>query len=158
MNIFFIDSNPATAAKYQCDRHCVKMILETSQMLSTAMHILNLSGAPYLQTHANHPTSKWSRANKNTYLWTCNHLEALLNEYFERYGKIHKCNQYLQLFYDQAKFLPDGEFSDPPQCMPEQYRGSDTVTAYRKYYIGEKASFAKWRNGNIPEWFSCASK
>ena len=36
MNIFFLHRNPKIAARMQCDKHVVKMVLETAQMLSTA--------------------------------------------------------------------------------------------------------------------------
>ena len=36
MNIFHLDKNPIKCALYHCDKHVVKMILETAQMLSTA--------------------------------------------------------------------------------------------------------------------------
>ena len=35
MNIFVLDTNPITAAQMQCDKHVVKMVLETAQILST---------------------------------------------------------------------------------------------------------------------------
>jgi len=40
------------------------------------------------------------------------------------------------------------------QAMPDQYKNENAVIAYRKYYINEKKRFAKWRNGNVPEWFA----
>jgi hypothetical protein len=40
------------------------------------------------------------------------------------------------------------------QAMPEQYKNVDGVAAYRAYYLGEKARFAKWKLGNAPEWFT----
>jgi hypothetical protein len=49
--------------------------------------------------------------------------------------------------------LPNTICTDFAQAMPEQYKNSDAVTAYRAYYLGEKARFAKWKLGNIPEWF-----
>ena len=36
MNIFFLDKDPKIAAQLQCDKHVVKMVLETAQMVSTA--------------------------------------------------------------------------------------------------------------------------
>ena len=36
MNIFYLSRDPHEAARLQCDRHVVKMILETGQLLSTA--------------------------------------------------------------------------------------------------------------------------
>ncbi len=40
------------------------------------------------------------------------------------------------------------------QAMPDQYRCEDAVVAYRKYYLGEKARFAKWKHTNAPSWFT----
>ena len=36
MNIFFLDTDPKTSASYHCDKHVVKMIIESAQLLSTA--------------------------------------------------------------------------------------------------------------------------
>ena len=41
MNIFYLDKNPVVAAQMQCDKHVVKMILESAQMLSTAHRVLD---------------------------------------------------------------------------------------------------------------------
>ena len=41
MNIFVLDKNPIRAAQLQCDKHVVKMIVESAQMLSTAHRILD---------------------------------------------------------------------------------------------------------------------
>lgn len=40
VNIFFLDYDPVQAAQMHCDKHVVKMILETAQLLSTAWHEL----------------------------------------------------------------------------------------------------------------------
>jgi hypothetical protein len=50
-------------------------------------------------------------------------------------------------------FKFDG-FIPPPQCIPAEYRCNDTVTAYKRYYIGDKSSFAVWnKNRPQPLWF-----
>ncbi len=41
MNIFFLDSNPIKCAEYHVDKHVVKMIVETAQLLSTTHRILD---------------------------------------------------------------------------------------------------------------------
>tara|TARA_B100001063_G_scaffold193682_1_gene185074 strand:+ start:2041 stop:2202 length:162 start_codon:yes stop_codon:yes gene_type:complete len=43
-------------------------------------------------------------------------------------------------------------FTDPPQCMPDEYKCENTVEAYRNYYLGEKMGFAKWNYTPTPEW------
>ena len=41
MNIFFLDYDVVKCAKYHCDKHVVKMILETAQLLCGAHHVTN---------------------------------------------------------------------------------------------------------------------
>ena len=41
MNIFILDNNPIKAAQQQCDKHVVKMIVESGQMLSTVHRMLD---------------------------------------------------------------------------------------------------------------------
>ena len=42
MNIFFLDKTPEKSAEFLCDKHIPKMLLESCQMLSTAVrrHLL----------------------------------------------------------------------------------------------------------------------
>ena len=44
MNIFYLDTDPVLAAQMQCDKHVVKMILESAQMLCTAHRVLDGEG------------------------------------------------------------------------------------------------------------------
>jgi hypothetical protein len=41
MNIFYVDKDPVKAAKMLLDKHVVKMILESAQMLCTAKRVLD---------------------------------------------------------------------------------------------------------------------
>lgn len=157
MNIFYVHTDPVVAAKSLCDKHVVKMILESAQMLSTAHHIC---GEPekdgmeiYRKTHINHPSNVWVRESTKHYHWLWEHALALCAEYTERYGKVHKTENMLRVdlpFYPYA--MKENNFSEPPQCMPEQYKCDDAVTAYRNYYIGDKAYMATWKQ-NRPDWF-----
>lgn len=120
MNIFFLDSDIAKCAQMHNDKHCVKMILEYSQLLSTAHRVLDgkeeegkkmVAGSfpvrwrkfkqwklndernsiLYSATHINHPSAIWVRQSDSNYNWLHNLLVELCREYTFRYGKIHKC-------------------------------------------------------------------
>lgn len=39
MNIFYLDGDVTKAAQYHCDKHVVKMVLETAQILCTGIYI-----------------------------------------------------------------------------------------------------------------------
>ena len=160
MNIFYLHRDPVVAAQMQCDKHVVKMILESAQMLSTAHRVLDgddyaNSRGLYKLVHENHPSTRWVRSHHKHYNWLWKHMIALMEEYTHRYDKVHeteRLNDPLSISPVNINF--SDHFLDPPQCMPDQYKNKDTVQAYRDYYIGEKSSFAKWNKcGNIPEWY-----
>ena len=159
MNIFYLHEDPQEASEMMCDKHNVKMILESAQMLSTAHRVVDGDEFAdevglYRATHKNHPSAVWTRETDENYYWHFDLFQAMLNEYTFRYGKLHKC---MDLFYPLGtapKNIIRGGFTPPPLCMPDEYKGDDTVEAYRKYYMGEKAGFAKWKARETPEWFS----
>jgi len=100
MNIFYLSHDPVQAAKYQYNKHVVKMILETAQLLCTAHHELGTNiDIPYKATHKNHPSAIWVRSSAEAYMWAYEHMLALGKEYTKRYGKEHltiaKCRDVL---------------------------------------------------------------
>ena len=159
MNIFYLDRNPIVAAQMMCDKHVIKMILESAQMLSTAHRVLDGDEhadnvGMYKMTHKNHPSTIWVRTNSSNYEWLWDHMNALMKEYTRRYDKHHATERLIYYLWEFPRNISYGEFTDPPQCMPDYCKNDDTVDAYRSYYINEKASFAKWKNVKIPEWFN----
>lgn len=138
MNIFVTDTCPIKSARYLDNTRVIKMILESTQLLSNALHILNLP-APYKMTHINHPCSVWVRTSAANYKWTLRHLISLCREYTRRYGKIHKCQQYVTLFYKYRNRPPQLPFSGFVNCAANKDRGvsfkhiQDVPTAYRLY-------------------------
>ena len=149
MNIFYLHESPMMSATYMYDKHVVKMILESAQMLCTAHHHYgNGDNVPYKKAHYNHPSTKWCRENKLQYTWLFRHMMFLGDEYTRRYDPIHLNKQHLTIkkCWDSLCHLPpgipDGEFTQPPQCMPDKYKTDCSVEAYWNYYIGEKHSVA----------------
>ena len=156
MNIFYLDEDAAAAARYHCDKHVVKMILEYAQLLSTAHHVLDGDDAPegiYKKTHVNHPSAVWVRQSRANYLWTFTLLAYLLRQYTYRYKKEHKTSRLMSALVQWPMNIPNVGFTQPPQCMPDEYKCDDAVEAYRNYYVGDKAYFASWRNTKTPEWW-----
>lgn len=158
MNIFVLHQDPMIAAQEMCDKHVVKMILETAQLLCSPFPE---GVAPYKRTHYNHPSAIWVRENTANYWWLLRHGTHLTDEYTFRYNKFHKSSSVLNWCYEMFHTLPAigipraGNTSPFPQCMPEQYKiPNDPVQAYKNYYIGEKKKFAKWNKGReAPGWF-----
>lgn len=144
MNIFYLSTDPEKAAKYMYNKHVVKMILESAQLLCTA-HIISdgeNANVPYKVTHKNHPSAIWARESVANYQWLYNHMMALGEEYTRRYGKKHltilKCSGVLS---KAPANVTKSEFTEMPQCMPDQYKvPGNSVEAYWNYYEAEKVN------------------
>ena len=84
MNIFILDEDPIQAARMQCDKHVVKMPLESAQMLSAAHRTIDYDTLPtdskiYQVSHQHHPCTKWVMKSLANYMWLWNHFKALAN-------------------------------------------------------------------------------
>lgn len=154
MNIFYLARCPQKSAMLMCDKHIVKMILESAQMLCTAHHVngtLLLKTEIYKPAYKNHPSTKWARESAEQYKWLYKHFCTLCDEYTRRYGKVHTTDQKLRsiLFIHPTEFDYIG-FTPPPKCMPNIYKKGHTVFAYRKYYANAKKHFAKYTDTPVP--------
>lgn len=159
MNIFFLDMNPYLAAEMQCDKHVVKMILESAQLLCTAHHILGTDldkEILYRKTHENHPCSKWIRESSGNYNWLHSHFHGLLVEYWYRYGKKHASTRLLKPLHEFPHYESQvlGEMTRPALAMPDEFKCDDYVEAYRNYYVSKNSQMKMaWTIQEKPEWF-----
>ena len=138
MNIFVTDPCPIKSAKFLDNKRVVKMVLESAQMLSSAVHFYGGTG-PYKATHVNHPCNVWVRTSRSNYLWLYAHFKALLAEYTLRYGRVHKCSQIADLLLSEAIYIPIGGATPFVNCAANKDKGvdyknvSDTFMAYKLY-------------------------
>jgi len=182
MNIFYLDKDPVKAAEMSCDKHVVKMILESAQMLSTAKRVLD--GEEYFDTTKNgrkikrwrlknsneeaiiykagwlrHPSTQWVMKSAYNYRWLYLHMMALNEQYKLRYNhtKDHLCIQKLgQLLSTPPKNINVKAIgTDATPAMPDEcIVPGDAVASYRKYYIMKKKRFATWKSpAKTPDWF-----
>jgi hypothetical protein len=151
MNIFILDDDPVDAAIAQCDKHIVKMPLESAQMLCTVAFAKGRV-ARYKPTHANHPCTLWVGESLSNWIWCRDHAIALCNEYTFRYGRRHASQ-------DVIEELETPDFDKKigtafVQAMPDDVKDSDPVIAYRNYYRKYKKDFVSWRRRSPPDWFT----
>ena len=172
MNIFVTDPDPVISAQTLCDKHVVKMVLESAQMLSTAWREPNdLRSSEfsskyadehelYKTAHPNHPCSIWVRQARENYKWLYRHFVALCDEYTHRYGKSHASAR-LKGPLMWRPFRPSAllDAIEEPYgfvlAMPDEYKSDDVFDSYRNYLINEKQHFAKWEKdpSRKPTWW-----
>lgn len=177
MNIFILDLNVILCAIMHCDKHCVKMILETAQMLCTSHIVLdgeieyNEKGKKiyktpnpnfYKATHINHPCNVWLRKSDKNYQWLYKLFIALCDEYTYRYEKTHLCDK---KFRDMLKIQPKNiihsenmtpfALAMPNYCKIHNKDGDyDVIQSYRNYYKLEKSHIGTWKKREKPKWFN----
>lgn len=158
MNIFVLDENPRTAAKYHCDVHVIKMTVETAQILCTVNHLYGIhKDIPYKPTHQHHPCVKWACESYQNYSWLSELGISLTKEFTFRRGKIHKTQPvaYWAKLHNPCPFdKVKGSTNKFALCMPDIYKGCSDVTSYRVYYAVEKYNMAEWTKRAVPDWFT----
>jgi hypothetical protein len=181
MNIFYLSHKPSRCARWHCDKHVVKMILETTQLLYTAHWFLALaantqpdfSTAPTLASNASqrgylsirnprHPCAIWARESLTNYKWLCELGMALCQEFEHRFGGSHACEEHLYWLYSHPPAtIPRAGWSAPAQAMPDEYRRKgDSIRAYRAYYKlnkGEQRGMLTYTARHRPHWLSAAA-
>lgn len=161
MNIFVLSLNPRIAAELHCDKHVVKMILETAQLLYSVHWTLNPDSLPefaYKKTHVNHPCAVWARQNAENYRWLCSLGYYLCKEYTFRYGKIHKTEAHIRWLIVNLPSLPKESRTPFAQAMPDEYKHSDPITAYQTFYLENKMKLrgiVRYTKRTLPDFLQC---
>ena len=175
MNIFFLSGKTSRCARWHCDKHVVKMILEYCQMLYTAHHVHGSSanvhaeapvcestGKRGFQKHAaNHPSTLWVCESLAHYMWLVQLGLDLCREYNHRFSPKgrHKCHAHLLWL---KKNVPANMvfkrywLRDPPPAMPDEYKvPGSSLESYWNYYNGSKRErgLLKYTNRHIPHIF-----
>jgi len=169
MNIFLTSFNPIECARDLDTRRLSKMILETTQLLSTAKHYrvkdweFCNDNPVYKPTHKNHPCAIWVRECIGNYMFTLNLLQAYSAEYLKRKSKLHKS---IIDHWDTGNILirywEGNQDTTPfPNCAKSKEKGLDfthlpIVEAYQKYLTYQWFNTDKykpsWLGDYIPEF------
>lgn len=118
-------------------------------------------GHGYRPTHYNHPCAIWVRESPANYNWLCQLGWELCQEYTYRYNKIHACQVHLEWLMKNPPPIPVEvrEITEVRLAMPEKYKiEGDPIESYRRYYLGDKAKFAKWTRREVPKWFKSSEE
>jgi len=178
MNIFVLHENPRKAAQMHCDRHVVKMVTESAQLLCFAHYVANDDKRwvkrhvkfKLNKGHAAHPCTLWMLEDPRHYAWVYRLLQHLLKEYDYRYDGLKK-GKYANILkmlpalanipgtdltVDRVRRRPT-EFvlamGRAPECI-----GEYAVESYRRFYLANKREFATWKHRDVPEWFTSGLK
>ena len=159
MNIFVLDENPKKCAQYHCDKHVIKMILESAQMICTTHHLhpnkKMTYDIPYKLTHTNHPCNRWLRDSMSNYLWLVQLVKELNEEYKYRYDKDKNHKSYDAVKNLPLPDLPNTAMTKWARAMPEECKiGKNIIESYRNYYIKEKKDILTFKKREKPYWIS----
>jgi len=176
MNVFYLDKDPKKCASYHCDEHCVKMIIEYAQIMSTVHRVLDgeegykitknnrkvknwvlkddREKVFYKASFYHHPCVLWCEKTSSNYKYLYELFCALCDEFKKRYGKTHLTDTKLRTVLKTIPSnIPHGKFTEPAKAMPEDCRLDTALDSYRNYYNVYKSEFATWKNVNPPKWF-----
>lgn len=165
MNVFVCDNHPGKAARALADRHVVKMVLESAQLLSTVAHLKGIHFlGQYKATHSHHPCVVAMLENHDYLVWVAQHSVSLLLEYAIRFNKRHQSTTTitnaiiaLDLYVGDLTELNSEQLERFPKAVFDEFKLLPVTEAYRfhlkkKYLELWKPNQAKWTNRKKPEW------
>jgi len=153
MNIFIFKEEPKENAKYLSDVHLRKMIVESCQLLSTAIRDIDKDNnyeynqkilkQLYKPTHNNHPCTKWVKENSANFMWLKEYTIGLLNEFEFRFDKKHKSQKIISLLNLYGWEYSNIKYSDEKTPFifvgkDEYKQDKDIFKSYYQYYLNEK--------------------
>lgn len=190
MNIFILsksrdyETHMAEQAWFHCDKHVIKMIAESVQMLVTALSygsnydpdIGNVADSytrsmlpcnPLARSMHKHPCSIWTMQNITNFTYVAELAIALCNEQQHRWP-LNARHQYHEWLLDVQKVLTMLRWGKKAGRLPDNFavavkndmlRSVATehqiaVGIYRAYYRVDKTAFATWKRRPIPAWFA----
>jgi len=114
MNLFLLDPDHDTCARYHTNSHCIKQILETCQVLATAYPP---GVARMKHTHFFHPVAEFVRNSLSNFNYAIQYGEALCREKLFRYGTRHKCEADLKWYKDNPPQIEDKGITEFPRAF-----------------------------------------
>tara|TARA_R100000908_G_scaffold1692_1_gene1285 strand:- start:5772 stop:6281 length:510 start_codon:yes stop_codon:yes gene_type:complete len=164
MNIFVLDENPVKAAQAMDCVRVPKMIVESAQMMASALRRhgatdeqmpLTKSGTPYKGGYKHHPCTVWAGDSQENWMWLAHHAMQLCEEYYKRFNKMHGCTDAIYHMIGIQKVIPDATLTPFAQAMPDEYKDDDAVKAYRAYYHSKIHSKGgvHYRHTSPPDWW-----
>jgi hypothetical protein len=158
MNIFVLDRNVKKCAQYHCDQHVSKMILESAQIMCTALNKMGFK-TPYKSTHGKHPCVLWVEESYSNFVWLAQLAIELNTEFKYRYEKDNDHASVFVIREIEHFTFSDNGLTEFVQAVPEKYKyRGNAVRAYRSFYRHEKAKFAEWTKRPIPRWMNATTK
>lgn len=160
MNIFALHDDPVIAAQMMCDQHQHKMILESAQMMCTALHLRKIpiravgTRKMYLPSYQSHPCTQWVAHSIDNAAWLFEHVSGLREVRMNR-GHLTEHDSFLvfcQAYDMYAEHCgTDGESSmhfpfalAMPQWIQERHHDKP-IHAYRTWYAWKALM---WRSTN----------
>jgi hypothetical protein len=161
MNLFVLDRMPEIAAQYNCDAHVRKIILEATEMMGCAYDDGYFAPWPWVSKSkfVNHPMTIWVRESRQNFDWTIQHAYALCDEFEYRFGKRHKCRDYIDWIAMNIPIdnLENSGRTDWPRCFgnfkDDISITNNAVEDYRNYYKIAKRHLIKYTRREIPFWY-----
>ena len=178
MNIFVLDKDPAVAATMMCNKHVVKMILESGQMLCTAHWLAYLDGEngrpvlddfkrvkdaqewlrgyvveesqpPWKMSHVRHPCTTWTSSSISNYFWLLDHMRGLLDEYTKRYKKRHKSEE---VYVWLSKNFPMNAYTADFPMTPHPLCVPDEIKTFTDDAVQAYRTYYVTHKARIAKW------
>ncbi len=157
MNLFATSDDPRVSAYALDDKRANKMLIESCQLLSTALIFNNVHDAGiYKLSHAHHPITAWTARSRGNFLWVGIHALHLSDVYSSVYKRTHASLAVAKRCLELIQRIPDGELQPfhnsslvrhPDVSVTESYRQTMNIK-----WANDKLR-PTWHGRGHPDWY-----
>lgn len=158
MNIFVTDTCPVRSALNLDDKRINKMIVESAQMLSSAVYKYTQEQVDglYKPSYRNHPCTLWAGNTQANFNWLVDHGLAMAAVYETVYGRQHASCAPIIIASRCAHVIPDGKLTPFANCTEDKTSDLDIVEKYRAFmmvkWFERDAHLPTWKRRRKPDW------
>lgn len=168
MMVFLLDENHNQRAKFHCDKHVNKMLVESTQLMNTALHINDAEQLTFDDPIRPFPEwAMWAAESFDNWLWLLDHSLALGEEFRWRSARHdhRSLTRIMDNWVDQyiltnekrkiGKYFdgPPSGMTDFPVCVGDTEHSADPIETYRRFYNEQKVphDWCEWST-ETPYW------
>jgi hypothetical protein len=94
--------------------------------------------------HVYHPCTKWVYSSRDCFEWLVEFAVKLNEEKIYRTSRSHASVDVVKACRKYCRLLPHHGLLPFAQAMPDTYRSSNAIKAYRRFYIEDKAHLLQY--------------
>lgn len=161
--MLFLDDSPELNARAHLDCQLAGAITELAKLVGDVVQCCGMEDSNFYEAgDADVELVAWAAETRGNFLHVVGCLVHLISEHDHRYGaakrsgeaKFHRARMIAAAAVALCSVVPAGDMTAPPQLVPGDFQGPQTIAAHRAYHRWRAEQLPQaWTRRERPEWW-----